>query len=89
MNYDELINSMTPDVYQNMKTAVELGKWADGRAVTAEQRENCLQAIIAYEHKHLPEDQRTGYIPPKPHTHCGGEGDVAEANDAEKPIKWQ
>ena len=38
MNLDEMINSMTPEVYQRLSTAVELGKWPDGVALTAEQR---------------------------------------------------
>lgn len=88
MDFKELLNSITPEVYENMKTAIELGKWANGEKLTHEQKETCMQAVIAYEHKNIPEDQRTGYIPPKPHTHCGGEGDVAEPEE-EKPLKWQ
>lgn len=30
MNLDDIINSMTPEVYQRLSTAVELGKWPDG-----------------------------------------------------------
>ncbi|ROQ20013.1 hypothetical protein EDC38_0606 [Marinimicrobium koreense] len=86
MNYQDLLNSLTPEVYENLKRAVELGKWPDGRVVTPEQRQHCMEAVIAYEHKHLPPEQHTGYIPPKPHTHCGGEGEVAEA---EQPLKWK
>ena len=37
MNLDDIINSMTPEVYQRLSTAVELGKWPDGVALTAEQ----------------------------------------------------
>lgn len=36
MNLDEIINSMTPEVYQRLSTAVELGKWPDGVALTPE-----------------------------------------------------
>ncbi|UZJ45299.1 YeaC family protein [Marinimicrobium sp. C6131] len=86
MNYQDLLNSLTPEIYDNLKRAVELGKWPDGRVVTPEQRQHCMEAVIAYEHKHLPPEQHTGYIPPKPHTHCGGEGEVAEA---EQPLKWK
>jgi hypothetical protein len=86
MNYQDLLNSLTPEVYENLKRAVELGKWPDGRLVTPEQRQHCMEAVIAYEHKHLPPEQHTGYIPPKPHTHCGGEGEVAEAD---QPLKWK
>lgn len=38
MNLDEIINSMTPEVYQRLSTAVELGKWPDGVALTPETR---------------------------------------------------
>ena len=43
MNLDEMINSMTPEVYQRLSTAVELGKWPDGVALTPEQKE---QAVV-------------------------------------------
>ncbi len=87
MNIDELINSITPEIYENLKRSIELGKWPDGRPLTQEQREHSMQAVIAYELKHLPAEERTGYVPPKPHQHCGGEGEVAEPE--EKPLKWQ
>lgn len=87
MNIDDLINSLTPEIYQNLKTAIELGRWPDGRVVTTEQKQHSMQAVIGYELKHLPAEQRTGYVPPKNHGHCGSEGEVAEPED--KPLKWQ
>lgn len=87
MNLDQLIESITPEIYENLKTSIELGKWPDGRILTPEQKEHSMQAVIAYEKKHIPAEERTGYIPPKPHSHCGGDGDVAEPED--KPLKWQ
>ena len=65
MNYqsfEDLIASMTPQACDNMRRAVETGKWADGRVLTREQKELCLQAVIAWEQKNLPEEQRTGYM---------------------------
>jgi len=41
-----------------------------------------MDAIIVYEHKNMPEDQRTGYVPPK-ETPCGPKP------DDEQEIKWQ
>lgn len=38
MNLDDIINSMTLEVYQRLSTAVELGKWPDGVALTEEQK---------------------------------------------------
>lgn len=85
MNLQQLLSSLTPDIYQNLKRAVELGKWPDGNRVSREQRDLCMQAVIAYERQHLPPEQHTGYIEPKPHTHC----DTHEEHDHEpKPIKW-
>ena len=63
MNFEDLIASINPEIYQNLKQALELGKWADGRKLTDEQKELVMQAIIVYENKQtLPEHLRTGYI---------------------------
>lgn len=62
MNFQELIDGITPDIYRNLKRAVEIGKWPDGRGLTMEQRELSMQAVIAYELKHVDERERTGYI---------------------------
>lgn len=86
MNYEDLLKSLTPEIYTSLKNAVEVGRWPDGRALTAAQREQCIEAVIAYEYQHLEPEARSGYIPPKPHTHCGGNGEVAEA---EQPLKWR
>ena len=81
MNIDELIASMTPAIYNNMKDALELGRWGDGRAVTPEQKEHSLEALIRYEHLHnVPETERVGYV------------DMSnkrkkKADDGEQPIK--
>jgi len=82
MDIVRLLNSLTPDIYQNLKRAVELGKWPDGRRLTKEQRHTCMQAMIAYEHRHLPPQEHTGYIPPKPHEPCG-------KTEQDEPLKWQ
>ncbi len=89
MDLKKLLNTITPDIYQNLKTAVELGKWPDGNKLSAEQRQLCMQAVIAYEHKHLPPEEHTGYIPPEPHRFCGDEdGHEHDHPETEKPIKW-
>ena len=60
--FDDLIASMTRETWENMRQAVELGRWADGRTLSKEQRELCMQAVIAWELKHVPEQERTGYM---------------------------
>lgn len=47
-----MIASMTPEVYQRLVTAVETGKWADGVALTAEQKENSLQLVMLWQARH-------------------------------------
>lgn len=66
-SFARLIQNITPEIYQSLKTAIETGKWADGRRLTQEQRELSLQALIAYETEHLPAEERSGYLPPRNH----------------------
>lgn len=49
---EAMIAAMTPDVYQRLATAVETGKWADGVALTSEQKENCLQLVMLWQSRH-------------------------------------
>lgn len=58
----EAIENITPEIYQSLKLAVEIGKWPDGRKLTQEQKELTLQALIAWEVQNLPEEERTGYM---------------------------
>lgn len=52
MDIEQIIDSMTPEVYQRLATAVELGKWPDGVALTAEQKENSLQLVMLWQARH-------------------------------------
>lgn len=64
-SFAHMIENITPDIYESLKLAVEIGKWSDGRKLTTEQKELSLQAVIAWEIANLPEDQRTGYMGPQ------------------------
>lgn len=61
----EAIDNITPEIYESLKQAVEIGKWPDGRKLTQEQKELSLQAMIAWETNNLPEEERTGYMGPQ------------------------
>ena len=63
--FAQMIENITPEIYESLKLAVELGKWADGRKLTTEQKELSLQALIAWEIQNLPEDERIGYMGPQ------------------------
>lgn len=79
----ELLKSITPDIYENLKRAIELGKWPNGQALDKEQRALCMQAVISYEHEHLKAEKHTGFIPPKPHESCSEP--LASEN---QPLTW-
>ena len=59
---DELIQSLSPELIQHLKRAVELGKFLDGSVVDSKQKELMLEAILRYEAEYLSESERTGYI---------------------------
>lgn len=57
MMLDEMLATMTPEVYQRLVTAVETGKWADGVALTPEQKENSLQLVMLWQARHNDQPQ--------------------------------
>ncbi|HEX4869945.1 MAG TPA: YeaC family protein [Moraxellaceae bacterium] len=61
-SFETLLATLTPELVAVFRRSIETGKWPDGRRLTDEQRATCMQAVIAWEHRHLPETERTGYI---------------------------
>lgn len=57
---DNLLEQVSPEIYDRLKAAIELGKWDDGSRLSPEQLENCMQLLILYEARELPENERTG-----------------------------
>ena len=92
--FQQLIDTITPEIYANLKRAIEIGKWPDGRVLTAEQRGLCMQAVIVYETKYIGDTERTGFID----RGSKGEGELCEdehPNDAHahddgaaQTLKW-
>ncbi|MDR5867715.1 YeaC family protein [Halomonas koreensis] len=63
MTFERMIQQMTPAIYESLKQAVALRKWPDGRFLTAEQTELCLEAVMRFEVENgVPEEQRVGYL---------------------------
>jgi hypothetical protein len=83
MDYLQVIETMSPEMYRSLLLAVELGRWPDGKAVTPEQRENAMLAIIAWGERHLPESERVGHIEKKQKA-----GDVCDTPE-ETPLNWK
>lgn len=88
MTFDELIRNINPDIYQNLKRALELGKWPDGKLLTQEQKEMCMEAVIVYEAKNLPEHERTGYMGNGPEN-CASTDKSNMIMDEEIPMRWK
>lgn len=60
--FEALLAGMTPQIHEALKLAVELGKWPNGDRLTQEQVDLCLQAVIAWDLRNLPETERVAYI---------------------------
>lgn len=48
----KMLSEMTPEIYQRLSYAVETGKWPDGVALTAAQREHALQLVLLWQAQH-------------------------------------
>ena len=59
---NELVESLTPSMVNDLKQAIELGKFPDGKVVSNEQKELMIEATILYDSLKLPEEERTGFI---------------------------
>ena len=59
---NELVESLTPSMVGDLKQAIELGKFPDGKVVSNEQKELMIEATILYDALKLPEEDRTGFI---------------------------
>jgi uncharacterized protein YeaC (DUF1315 family) len=63
MEYNQLISQLTPDIYQRLKTAIEIGKWPDGRVLSQAQKASCMEAVLSYQSMKLDGKQHSGYMP--------------------------
>ena len=80
---EKMLEALTPEIVEGFRRAIETSKWPDGRRITEEQRVTCMQAVIAWGEKHLPPEQRVGYID-KGHK----AGEVCD-DPAEVPLAWR
>ncbi|MEX1669194.1 DUF1315 family protein [Zhongshania guokunii] len=90
MDFEQLIDNISPAIYEGLKRAIEIGKWPDGRVLTQEQREHCMAGVIAYDLKSRAENERVGYIDRGKKAEgevCGDDHDHSD-NDADQILKW-
>lgn len=65
-DFSSAVASLDRATYENLRRALELGRWPDGRPLEPRQREICMETVLNWELVHLPPEQRSGYIEPKP-----------------------
>ena len=60
--FKQAIRAMPKEVYERLRTAVELGKWPDGQPLNNEQKATALQAVMTWQALHLdhPEHMNIG-----------------------------
>jgi uncharacterized protein YeaC (DUF1315 family) len=64
-SFSELIERITPEMYADLRRAVELGRFPDGHRLSREQQADLLHTLLAWEQKNLPEHLRTGAMEQK------------------------
>lgn len=74
MQVEQLLAAMTPQVYENLRSAVETGKWPDGNPLSLEQKENAMQAVLLYQAKYEQNDQ---------HMTIGKDGEIVQKSRAQ------
>lgn len=57
MDVEQLLNAMTPDVYERLIYACETGRWPEGTILSQEQKDSCMQAVMLYQSKHNVDPQ--------------------------------
>lgn len=70
----QAIRLMPEEVYEQLKTAVELGKWPDGKLLTDEQKATSLQAVMAWQAMHLDNPE---------HMNIGRDGEIVMKSKSE------
>ncbi|MGL5286747.1 hypothetical protein SAMN05880558_10318 [Aeromonas sp. RU39B] len=74
MSFQQVIATMPEEVYQRLRTAVELGKWPDGKALSEEQKATSLQAVMAWQALHLDNPE---------HMNIGADGNIVMKSKTE------
>lgn len=57
MQHEQLVASMTPELYERLREAVETGRWPDGNALTEQQRNDTLTLVMLYQAHHLDQTE--------------------------------
>ena len=56
MDLFEVVDTMSIEMYERLKHAAETGKWPEGTPVEKAQRDSAMQLSMAYQARHLNND---------------------------------
>lgn len=71
MNLHDTVENMPQEMYLRLKCAAETGKWPEGTVVEQAQKDMALQLTMAYQAKHLDNDEMLT---------IGSDGQIVEKN---------
>lgn len=57
MDLIQVVDNLSPELYQRLKHAVETGKWPEGTPVDKSQLDSAMQIVMAYQAKVLESDE--------------------------------
>lgn len=80
MDVQQLLQAMTPEVFQRLEQAVATGKWLDGSPLTEEQRGSCMQAVLLYQARVAQSDE---------HMTVGKNGEIVQKSRAQLKQEMQ
>ncbi|WP_102796948.1 YeaC family protein [Bowmanella denitrificans] len=80
MSIQQMVNAMTPQVYQRLLQAVETGKWPDGSTLSEAQRDSSMQAVMLYQAQVLKSDE---------HMTIGADGSIVHKSKQELKQQFQ
>lgn len=57
MNFNALVQAMSPETYQSLAEAVATGRWADGQTLSEQQKAHSMQLVMAYQAQVLKSEE--------------------------------
>lgn len=57
MDFNLLVQAMSPETYEKLAESVATGRWADGNLMSEVQREHSLQLVMAYQSQVLKSEE--------------------------------
>ncbi len=61
-DFQKASSKLTPELYEQFRQAIALGKWPDGRVVSEKQKKIMLESVIIYEANNVSEEKRTAIL---------------------------